>query len=307
MHEKNFVGVDLNLLVVLATLIRERSATRAGAALGLSQSATSHALKRLRSMLRDPLFVRAGNELRPTPRAIALHEQFLPAIESLERTLGTAVAFDPKTTERQFRIGIPGAVDVCLTAPLITRLRHLAPTAALTVRQADITNGQDLIETEAVDLVLSVFRDVRSGIVKQEIGQSDYSCIFDHERRKGRPLSLSEYVKAGHVLTSFSGDHRGVVDTALAKLKRERRIVVATQEFSSVPFYLHGTDLIATLPTYAARIYAKRLRLALSPLPFPMPKLTLSLLWHARFTNDAGHAWFRNLVRAVAEQTLLRI
>jgi LysR family transcriptional activator of mexEF-oprN operon len=197
-------------------------------------------------------------------------------------------------------------VDVCLTAPLVTRLQQLAPTVALTVRQADVTNGEDLIEMDAVDLVLSVFSEVRSGIVKQEIGQSGYSCIFDNERRKSRPLSLSEYVKAGHVLTSFSGDHKGVVDTALTKLKRKRRIVVATQEFSSVPFYLHGTDLIVTLPTYAARVYAKRLGLALSPLPFPMPRLTLSLLWHARFTSDAGHAWFRNLVRMTAKQTLLR-
>jgi DNA-binding transcriptional LysR family regulator len=306
MHERNFVGIDLNLLIVLATLMRLRSATRAGAALGLSQSATSHALRRLRSMLSDPLFVRAGNELRPTPRAIALHEQFLPAIESLERTLGTAAAFDPKTTERRFRIGVPGAVDVCLTAALIARLRRLAPAAALTVRQADVTNGQDLIESDAIDLAVSVFYDVRSGIVKQEIGQTGYSCIFDDKRRKARPISLGEYVSAGHVLTSFSGDHKGVADIALAKLKRKRRIVVATQEFSSVPFYLHGTDLIATLPTYAARVYSKRLRLGFSPVPFPMPRLTLSLLWHARFNSDSGHAWLRNLVRTVAEQTLLR-
>jgi LysR family transcriptional activator of mexEF-oprN operon len=286
--------------------MRERSTTRAGAAIGLSQSATSHALRRLRAMLRDPLFVRSGNELRPTPRAIALHKEFLPAIESLERTLGTTAAFDPLTAERRFRIGVPGAVDVCLTAPLIARLRHLAPAVDLTVRQADVTNGQDLVETEAVDLALSAFRDVRSGIVKRDLGQAGYSCIFDSGHRKTRAISLSEYVKAGHVLTSFSGDHTGVVDTALAKLKRKRKIVVATQEFSSVPFYLHGTDLVATLPTYAARVYAKRLRLALSPLPFSVPKFTLSFLWHARFTSDAGHAWFRQVVASVAEQTLLR-
>ena len=116
---------------------------------------------------------------------------------------------------------------------------------------------------------------------------------------------MNEYVKAAHVLTSFSGDHTGVVDTAIAKLKLKRRVVVATQEFSSVPFYLPGTDLVATLPTYAAHVYARRLRLALSPVPFPIPRLTLSMLWRARFTSDAGHAWFRNLASTIAEQTLL--
>jgi LysR family transcriptional activator of mexEF-oprN operon len=305
MHEKNFTGIDLNLLVVFATLMRERSATRAGSALGLSQSATSHALKRLRSMLDDPLFVRAGNELKPTPRGVVLHGQFLPAIESLERTLGTAASFDPTTTKRLFKIGVPGAVDVCLIAPLIMRLQHLAPAAALTVRQADITNAQDLIEGEAIDLALSVFYDVRSGLIKEEIGEASYSCIFDGHARTDRRISLKEYVNSDHVLTSFSGDHKGVVDTALAKIKRSRRIVVATQEFSSVPFYLHGTDLIATLPTYAARMYAKKLRLTWSPLPFSMPKLTLSLLWHGRFTHDPGHAWFRDIVRKTAGQVLL--
>jgi LysR family transcriptional regulator, mexEF-oprN operon transcriptional activator len=306
MHEKNFVGIDLNLLVVFATLMRERSATRAGSALGLSQSATSHALKRLRSMLDDPLFVRAGNQLKPTPRAVVLHRQFLPAIDSLERTFGTTVSFDPTTTTRLFRVGLPGAVDVCLTAPLITSLQHLAPVVSLTVRQADITNAQELIEAEAVDLALSVFHDVRSGLVKEKIGEASYSCIFDGHARKDRRISLKEYVSAGHVLTSFSGDHKGVVDTALAKIRRTRRIVVATQEFSSVPFYLHGTDLIATLPTYAAQMYAKKLRLAWSPLPFSMPKLTLSLLWHSRFAHDPGHAWFRDVVRRTAEHVLLR-
>jgi LysR family transcriptional regulator, mexEF-oprN operon transcriptional activator len=305
MHEKNFVGVDLNLLVVFATLMRERSATRAGHALGLSQSATSHALRRLRAMLADPLFVRAGNELTPTPRALDLHEQVLPAIESLELTLGTAAWFDPVTAKREFRIGVPGAIDVCLTAPLIMRLQQEAPQIALTVRQADISNAQDLIEAQAIDLALSVFLDVRSGLVKDEIGQSDYSCIYRKRRQKDRPVTLSEYVNAGHVLTSFTGDHMGVVDTALAKLKRKRRIAVATQEFSSVPFYLFGTDLIATLPSYAARMYAKRLRLSLSPLPFALPKLTLSMLWHRRFSGDPGHVWFRNVVRSIATETLL--
>ena len=305
MHEKNFTGVDLNLLIVFATLMRERSATRAGSALGLSQSATSHSLKRLRAMLDDPLFVRAGNALKPTPRAVVLHGHFLPAIESLERTLGTAGSFDPATTRRLFRIGIPGAVDVCLTAPLIARLQQAAPGIALTVRQADASNAQDLIEFEVVDIALSVFHEARSGLIKEALGQASYSCIYDGRAKRGR-LSLKEYVGTGHVLTSFSGDHRGVVDMALAKIKRKRRIIVATQEFSSVPFYLHGTDLIATLPTYAARVYAKRLRLTWSPLPFSMPKLTLSLLWHSRFAHDPGHVWFRDLVRRTAEHVLLR-
>jgi LysR family transcriptional regulator, mexEF-oprN operon transcriptional activator len=306
MHEKNFIGVDLNLLVLFNTLMRERSATRTGAAHGLSQSATSHALRRLRTMLRDPLFVRSGNELKPTPRATALHGQFLPAIESLERTLGSNVSFDPRTTDRRFRIGVPGAVDACLTPSLIARLRHLAPAAALTVRQADITNGQELIDAERIDLALSAFAEVRSGMVKRELGKVGYSCIYDRRHRTAPPISLGEYVRADHVLTSFSGEHKGVVDTALARIKRKRRIVVATQEFSSVPFYLHGTDLVATLPTYAARVYARQLGLTMSRLPFSIPKFTLSLVWHARVTGDAGHAWFRDTIGSIADQTLLR-
>lgn len=102
------------------------------------------------------------------------------------------------------------------------------------------------------------------------------------------------------MLTSFAGDLTGVADTALAELGLSRRVLVATPDFSSVPFYLAAANAIATLPAYAARVYADRLGLTYSAVPFAMPDFTISMIWHSRVDHDPGHVWFRELVESVA-------
>src|SRR4051812_24601075 len=215
MNDKNFAGFDLNLLVVFAALMRERSATRAGESLALSQSAVSHSLRRLREAFADKLFVRVGNLLVPTPRAEQLLNQLLPALDSIERTMAIRSEFVPRTSNKVFKLGVPGAVDVCLTAPLMKRLAREAVYVDLIIRQADITSGEALIAADRIDVAVSEFFDVGSGIRKQELTSSNYSCIFDGKRLGVKsPISLADYLKAKHVLTSFSGDRHGVVDTA---------------------------------------------------------------------------------------------
>jgi LysR family transcriptional activator of mexEF-oprN operon len=305
MNDKNFAGFDLNLLVVFAALMRERSATRAGESLALSQSAVSHSLRRLREAFADKLFVRVGNLLVPTPRAEQLLNQLLPALDSIERTMAIRSEFVPRTSNKVFKLGVPGAVDVCLTAPLMKRLAREAVYVDLIIRQADITSGEALIAADRIDVAVSVFFDVGSGIRKQELTSSNYSCIFDGKRLGVKsPISLADYLKAKHVLTSFSGDRHGVVDTALQEIGHSRRVAIATQEFSSVPFYLFASNLIATLPTYAAKVYAKRLGLTFSPLPFAMPDFTLSMIWPSRLEDDAAHRWFRGVLTDCASASL---
>jgi LysR family transcriptional activator of mexEF-oprN operon len=305
MNERNFGGFDLNLLVVFAALMREQSATKAGESLALSQSAVSHSLRRLREVFADRLFVRVGNLLVPTPRAEQLQRQLLPAMSSIEKALAATSEFDARKSKKVFRLGVPGAIDVCLTAPLMKRLAAEAASVDLIIRQADITSGEALIAADRIDVAVSVFFQVGSGIRKQELKSSNYSCIFDGKRLGMRPpISLANYLKARHVLTSFSGDRHGVVDATLRELGHSRRVAVATQEFSSVPFYLFASDLVATLPTYAAKVYAKRLGLTFSPLPFAMPDFTLSMIWPSRLQEDAAHRWFRSVLADCASASL---
>jgi LysR family transcriptional activator of mexEF-oprN operon len=302
-NEKSFKGVDLNLLVVFAVLMRERSTTRAGERLFLSQSAVSHSLKRLRALFDDELFVRASQGIVPTPRAEALYVDLMPSLEAIEGKLKEADKFVPAKTERTFHIGLPSALDVCLTPALLRRFAAEAPGVNLVVRPIDFRTGSGMIDREEIDLGLSNLPNIESWHRRQDIGARNYACLFDGKRLGiNAPISLESYLSLPHVLTSFSGEREGVVDAALAKLGLQRRVLVATADFSSIPFYLIHVDAIATLPEYAADSFARVLGLTSCPAPLNLPDFFLSMVWHARLHHDPGHSWFRTIVAKVISE-----
>lgn len=297
MNEESFKGVDLNLLVVFAVLMRERSTTRAGERLFLSQSAVSHSLKRLRALFDDELFVRASQGIVPTPRAEALYVDLIPSLEALGGKLKGADKFVPVNSERTFRIGLPSALDVCLTPALLRRFATEAPGVNLVVRPIDFRTGPGMIDREEIDLGLSNPPDIKSWHRRHDIGARNYACLFDGKRlRIKAPISLESYLSLPHVLTSFSGEREGVVDVALAKLGLRRRVLVATANFSSIAFYLLHSDVIATLPEYAADSFSRVLGLTSCPVPLNLPDFSLSMVWHVRLHHDPGHSWFRTIV-----------
>jgi DNA-binding transcriptional LysR family regulator len=301
MKERNFAGIDLNLLVTFVVLMRERSTTMAGRSLALSQSAVSHSLRKLRDIFDDELFVRAANTLVPTPRAVALHDELLPLLEAIENKLTERASFDPATSVQVFRLGFPSAIDVCVTPLLLAQLSAKAPNVNLVVRSADVYLGPKLLDDDEVDLAVSYFGEIGPAHRREPLGAHNYGCIFDGARLGiSSPISLEQYLEAKHILTSFSGDRSGVVDKALAEQGHIRRILVATQEFSSLPYYLLASDTIATLPIYAAKAYAKRLGLSYSAVPFPIPDFELSMIWHASLDKDPSQRWLRALVAEAA-------
>ena len=301
MNEKNFTGVDLNLLITFVVLMEELSATKAAARLHLSQSAVSHALRRLRDLFGDALLVRVRHGLEATPRARALYCDLRPCLDTIEAKLRDPEEFTPATSERVFRLGLPSALDVCITPVLLRRLREEAPEIKLIIRPIDAQTGPDKLDSGEVELGLSHFPTVKRWHRKQEVGLHNFSCIYDGQRLKARaPITLKAYLAADHVLPSFSGDLTGEADEALATNGHKRHVVAATVDFSSIPFYLSETNAVATMPTYAARIFADRLGLTLSPLPFAIPDFSLSMIWHSRHDQDAGHLWFRSLVGDIA-------
>jgi LysR family transcriptional regulator, mexEF-oprN operon transcriptional activator len=201
-------------------------------------------------------------------------------------------------------IGVPGAVDVCLTGVLLRELAQLAPHINIVVRPSDLHVGATQLDDYVIDLAISVFPVIESWHRRLSLGWRNYACLFDPGQLPIRsPVRLKDYVSVNHVLTSFNGERHGVVDEALARIGQKRRIVAATMDFSSVPFYLASTASIATLPAYAAAVYGKKLRLTISPPPISLPDFELSMIWHARDDQDAGHTWFRSLLADVATRT----
>lgn len=303
MNEKNFSGVDLNLLITFIVLMEELSATKAAARLHLSQSAVSHALRRLRNLFGDALLVRVRHGLEATPRARALYREVMPCLDTLEGALREPEEFMPAISERVFRLGLPSALDICITPALLQRLAHEAPGMKLVIRPIEARTGPGQLDSGDVDLGLSHFLDVERWHRKKEIGPHNFACIYDGQRLPApTPITLKAYLAADHVLPSFSGDFTGDADEALARDGHKRRVIAATADFSSIPFYLSAANAIATMPAYAARIFADRLGLTLSPVPFTIPDFPLSLIWHSRLDQDAGHLWFRSLVGEIVAE-----
>lgn len=305
MNETNFRGVDLNLIVVFATVFRERSTTRAAACLLLSQPAISHALRRLRGLFGDSLFVRGRDGLVPTPRAEGLLRDLLPCLDRIEAALVERDGFDPSTATRTFRVGLPSAIDVCVTPGLLRAMQRQAPKATLVVRTTDLHVGPGQLDTGEIELGVSVFPEIASWHQSLSLGPRRYACLFDPKRLAvDAPLTRDAYLAADHILTSFDGRPTGVVDEALAAQGLRRRVLAATADFSSLPFYLLEARAVATLPAYAARAYAERFGLAVSPCPVDLPDFELSMIWHARNERDAGLAWLRTLLRELMSATV---
>lgn len=289
---------DLNLLIPLHALLTEGSVARAAARLHLSPSATSRALARLREVTGDPLLVRAGRGLVPTPRALALREEVQALLESAARVLRPDAAVDLTRLDRVFTLRASDGFVESFGPALLARTAAEAPLVRLRFLPKPEKDTTPL-RTGAVDLEI--------GVVTEETGPELRTQALFHDRmvgavRAGHPLldaavTAERFAAGDHVLMSRRGVSQGLTDTALAALGLQRRVVVTAGGFSEVLALARRSDLIATVPEHFTR--ALRDGMVSFALPFPMPGLTISLLWHPRLEADPGHRWLRDCVRSL--------
>lgn len=299
----NLARLDLNLLVAFDALMTERSVTRAAARIGIGQSAMSHNLARLRRLLSDELLTRASDGMRPTPRAMSLLEPIRAVLAQIEAAVLARDDFDPATAERTFRIGVPDYWEVAVIPDLLARLRDVAPSIQLQLRSTDRFQILDELDAGRLDLGIGVFTDGQTHHKRRKLFSDTYLCLFS-ERQIGLkpPISLDDFVRIPHVLTSLREDPHGVVDQALAKLKRSRTIALVTPRFLSVPFTVTKAPVITTIPSRLAHFFAETFGLSISPPPVKLPSFAVSLLWHASNDNDPGHAWLRHTITQLSAQ-----
>lgn len=299
-HHINLAGVDLNLLVVFDALMTEQNVTRAGERVGLSQPATSNALARLRSLIDDDLFIRTAAGLRPTPTAIALHQQLRPALQQIQAALLEQPTFDPATSDRVFAIGMSDYGEFTLLPGLMQKLQTLAPQTSVQIRSGDRQRLLSLLDSGEIDLACGVFPEKIAWHQEQLLLQESYVCVC----RKNHPiigsaLSLEEYLSASHLLVSVKEDRIGRVDVLLAEQNLKRHIALSTPHFLTAPFILAQTDLIATLAQRVALAFAKDQKLKLLPLPFPIPGFSVFMRWHQSTETSSDCQWLRSIVLEV--------
>jgi DNA-binding transcriptional LysR family regulator len=287
---------DLNLLVTLEMLLAEGSVARAAKRLRLSPSAMSRALARLRETTGDPLLVRAGRGLVPTPRAIALRERIGPLVEEARALLRPAEALDLAGLVRTFTLRTSEGFVETFGPGLIARAGAEAPGVRLRFVPKPDKDSAPLRDA-AVDLETGIVGNMTGPEVR---AQALFRDRFVGAVRDGHPLAQSgitpsAYAGGGHILVSRRGLDRGPIDDALAPLGLEREIVTIVGGFATALALARASDLIASVPE--RHTASLRDGLFSFPLPVPVPELVVSMLWHPRLDADPAHRWLRGCVR----------
>jgi DNA-binding transcriptional LysR family regulator len=289
---------DLNLLIALDVLLTEGSVARAAKRLRLSPSAMSRALARLRETTGDPLLVRAGRGLVPTPRALELRESVAQLVQDAEAVLRPAETLDLKRLVRTFTFRNREGFVETFGAAILARVNADAPGVRLRFLPKPDKDSASLRDGRV---------DLETGVIGKDTGPEVRAQALFRDRfigvvRKGHPLGEGEmtvgrYVDGRHILISRRGLDRGPVDTALEPLGLTREIAVTVGSFSEALSLAAATDLIACVPER----YTGHLRAGLHsfPLPIAVPEIRVSLLWHPRMDADPAHRWLRDCIRAV--------
>jgi DNA-binding transcriptional LysR family regulator len=303
----NFAAFDLNLLRVFDALMRERSVTRAGERIGLSQPAVSQALTRLRALLDDQLFVRRGPEMAPTPRAEALAPAVREALSSLEQALTRDRRFDPAEAERTYTILGSDFVSMLVMPALYARIASAAPKVRL--RLVDTAWGpvEKLLQDDVLDLAIErplnlpdwVSREVLFDSAFVIVAANGHPAIAARGVRPGEPIPLDLFCELPQALRSIDGSLGGFTDEALAKVGRARRVVLALPHFAAVAGAVAQSELLAALPRQFADAMGETLGLAVyqPPLGFGAPQI--GLYWHSRHDRNPAHCWLRDHIREV--------
>ncbi len=303
MHHINLVNIrklDLNLATVFLAIWQERSVTRAGVRLALSQAAVSSALNRLRRMTQDPLFVRTKGEMTPTPHAQAMASAIEEHLGGLATCLQREDTFDPARSSRRFVIGASDDYELALGPELVKRVRSLAPRAAITFRQTNQYLVERMLDERAIEVGIVAKPPGARWIAAQEIGISGYACLLDARYCRVRlPLSMDKFLSLPHVLISYSGQ-TGAVDDALRRIGRRRTLMTSLTHFASVASFLKGNAAIATLPAHAAAALARSSGLQTCDAPVDLGTYAVHVVTRRDAASDQGIAWMTEQVRLCA-------
>jgi DNA-binding transcriptional LysR family regulator len=322
MKDVRFNALDLNLLRVFDALFQERNVTRVGDRLGLTQSAVSHALGRLRYVLEDELFVRRPDGMVPTPRAEELGPRLHDALQRLQLALAPA-EFVPATAERRFTIATNTYVNAVLIPRVVARLRMEAPLAEIRVRPSTLGVAEQL-DSGRIDLAVAGFGRVPERFGGQKLLEETmvWAISADHPFANGR-LTLERLADIPHVERGVADedaqaidgfvtenglerrvqqDDGGALQNALAAIGRRRTVALTVPDTHAALAVVEGSDMAALVPRRVATPAINRYRLKLFDPPYPSPGMTITMIWHRQQESHPAIAWLRELIRSVAAE-----
>ena len=303
-HEPSrLTGLDLNLFRVFDVVLQERSLTRAAEVLFLSQSAVSHALARLREQLGEPLFVREGRGVTPTPLAERLAPEIREALALLQQAVHRTRRFEPQRDVSDVTLAMNDELEPSLLPRLMERLHASAPKARLSSVRVERSKLERDLASGWLDLAIDVAQLTGAGLLHTALMRDSF-CVVSGRRRK--KLDVAAYLAARHVTVSSRRTGLAMEDLVLNRLGYQRQIAVRCQHYEAACRVVSGSDLLLTLPRRQAEAIGVPLGNHLLPMPLALPPIEIHLYWHRQTDLDPRGRWLREQLLALAGEVLGR-
>lgn len=293
-------SIDLNLLSVFQEVYRERQISAAARRLGLTQSAVSNALARLRRTFGDELFVRTAHGMQPTPLAQQMAEPIGAAMAQVALALSQRSRFEPATSSRRFTLAMTDVGEVYFMPVLIERCRTAAPNVEIASVRANGLTLKDDMETGRVDLAIGAFEDVSDALYHRALFRQRFVSMFrkDHPLAKDR-VDLARFVAAPHLLVDAAQSPYDRINGLLEKAGVTAGARFRVPHFTAVPYIVSTSELVVTVPQKLAESAASPFGLKWIEPPLALPTLQTNVFWHRRFNHDPGNQWLRGLIADV--------
>lgn len=289
--------IDLNLLVVFNQLLVDRRVSTVADRLDLTQPAVSNALKRLRLLLQDELFLRTSHGMEPTPYALQLAEPVAYALGTLHSALNQRTSFDPLASTRTFTLAVTDIGEIYFMPILMNALADQAPNIRISTVRNNASSLKEDMEAGTVDLAIGLLPSLQAGFFQRRLFRQRYVCMHRKEHPLAqKPITLEDFCDAEHVCVIAANTGHGEVDVLLERAGIKRRMRLIVPHFIAVGHILQTTNLIATVPERFAVCCEGPFNLVTSPHPANLPEIAINLFWHAKYHRDPANRWLRQLV-----------
>lgn len=300
----NDIDLDFKLLVVFQALMKVRKVGVAGEHLDISQPTISRSLSRLRTHFGDPLFVRTQHGMEPTPFALEVAPFIDEMLNLFHTRLSQQQKFEPALSKRTFRIAASEIGHLLLLPRLVNTLANQAPMINLKAVPLGLQSLIEELETGQVDIAFGAYPKLYAGVYERTVAQESYVCVTksNHPTIK-KTLSLDDFRQAAHVIVSAHGmGHiHEQIEKQLLDICPPENVRVVSHHFLFSILLVEQTDLIATLPSRAAKVLSQRLDIQILEPPIDIPSFDIKTYWHERFHQDAANQWLRNLINSMFE------
>lgn len=290
--------IDLNLLVTFDSLLRFRSVSRAAQALGTSQPSVSYALKRLRVLFDDPLFVRGARGIDPTPRAEALGQTLQSVLDQIRTGLLARPSFDPAQARRTLTLHMIDVGELVFLPGLLRRLRAQAP--GVTVRTVSLPADAlvEALRTGDVDLAVGRFTHLEdASLFRQRLFSHSFACVVRHDYpQAGKRMTRRQFEQAEHAVVESESRGNAIFEEVLARHGLARRVVLRMPHHLAVPAVVIESGLVVTVPYAVGAAFARMAAVRILQPPVSVPRVDVHQWWHARFNHDPFNRWAREAV-----------